>query len=316
MIINRRRSWVALLLSISVAATTLLGIAGCGGQESSGKMKVSASIVPLADFCRQVGGNLVEVQCLVPPSAGCGHTFEPTAGSMKFLSEAKVFVQNGLGLESWATDVLKKVTRPEVVTVVTASAIPNGLLLPTQDKDELEDAKPGEVVNDPHVWLDPSLAAYQVEAIRDGFIKADPSNTSTYRKNAEEYIGKLKALDEELKKELAPVKGASFIATHPTWTYFAPHYGLVQVGEVEELPGKEPSARQISELIDKVKEMNVKAVLAEPQLSPKAIEIIAKDAGPDVKVATVDPVGDPGNPEVSDYVKMMRFNAGVMRNSL
>ncbi len=315
-IMNKTRPWVVLLLSIAVIAGVIVVVAGCNREEASGKMKVAASIVPLADFCNQVGGDKVEVEYMVPPSAGCGHTFEPTPGSIQFLSEAKVFVQNGLGLESWATDVLNKVTRPDVVSVVAASAIPKDRLLATEDKDELENAEPGEVVYDPHVWLDPSLAVFEVQAIRDAFIEADPENSSIYSQNAEEYIGKLKALDNELKAELSAVAGGSFIATHPTWTYFAPHYGLVQVGEVEELPGKEPSARQISDLVDKIKEMQVKAVLAEPQLSPKAVEIIADDAGSDVKVRTVDPVGDPQNPAVSDYLNLMRFDAGVMLEAL
>ncbi|MBU1669525.1 MAG: metal ABC transporter substrate-binding protein [Actinobacteria bacterium] len=298
------------LPAVVVLAVVTLSIlpAGCGGQDTSGRLKVSASIVPLADFCSRVGGEHVEVQCLVPPGAGCGHTFEPTPGSMDFLSKAGVFVENGLGLESWATDVLSKITRPDVVRVVAAEAVPADLLLPSVE------GEPG--LEDPHVWLDPSLAVYQVEAIREGLVEADPSNAEVYQRNAAAYIEELKGLDGELRRELEQVKGASFISTHPTWTYFAPHFGLVQVGEVEELPGKEPSARRIAELMEKVKEFDVKAVFAEPQLSPRALEIITKDAGPGVKVATVDPVGDPDNPEVSDYIKMMRFDVGVMSEAL
>lgn len=315
-IIKKTRSRIvpALILGVTVAA--LIGVGGCGGEAQQGRLKVAASIVPLADFCEQVGGDLVEVRCLVPPGAGCGHTFEPTAGSMEFVSGARVFVENGLGLESWATDVLKKVTGPGVVTVDASSAIQRGLLLPTREQDELENVKPGEVIFDPHVWLDPSLAALQVEAVRDGLMKADPANSSVYEENARAYIGRLEALDEELKAELSAVRGESFVATHPTWTYLARHYGLHQIGVIEELPGKEPSAKEIGRLIDKVRETRVKAVFSEPQLSPKALEIIAKDAGPDVKVAMVDPVGDPENPEVSDYIKLMRFDAGVIANAL
>jgi zinc transport system substrate-binding protein len=315
MIIIKPKTLIALFLSIAYSAGVVLLVAGCGHQAVSGKIKVSASIVPIADFCRQVGSDKVEVQTLVPPSAGCGHTFEPTTGSMTSLSEARVFVVNGLGLEEWATDVLKKVTRKDVVSVVASSAIPKSKLLATQDEDELVNAKPGQVVYDPHVWLDPSLAAYEVQAIRDGFVKADPANSSYYKANAQVYIQKLEALDTQLKEELSPIKGAAFIATHPTWTYFAPHYGLVQIGSVEELPGKEPSAKQISALVDDVRQMQVKVVFAEPQLSPRAVQVIASDAGNNVKVETVDPVGDPTKHEVSDYLRLLRFDAGVMRRA-
>jgi zinc transport system substrate-binding protein len=309
------KTWAALLLIVILTAA-VVAISGCNDNESSDKLKVAVSIEPLADFSRQIGGDKVEVQCVVPASAGCGHTFEPTPGTMEFLSEAKVFIQNGLGLESWASDVLKRVARPDVISVVAASAVPEELLMPSQDSEQRANAGPGVEINDPHVWLDPSLAIYEVEAIRDAFVEADPTNSSTYNDNAYAYINRLKLLDNDLQEELAPIKGASFIATHPTWTYFAPRYGLNQIGEVEELPGKEPSAQQIGELVKKVREMQVKAVFAEPQLNPKAMEIIANDAGPDVKVSVVDPVGDPQNPEVSDYMKLMRHNADVMLAAL
>ena len=44
-----------------------------------------------------------------------------------------------------------------------------------------------EAVN-PHVWLDPTLAAKQVENIRDGLMKADPSCADGYRNRADAYI--------------------------------------------------------------------------------------------------------------------------------
>jgi zinc transport system substrate-binding protein len=31
----------------------------------------------------------------------------------------------------------------------------------------------------PHIWLDPVLAKYQVEVIRDAFIEVDPENASS-----------------------------------------------------------------------------------------------------------------------------------------
>ena len=73
-----------LAASVTVAALLLLLAApGCGRRLAQGRMKVAASIVPLADFCRNVGGDRVEVRVMVPPGAS-PHTFEPTSGQMKF----------------------------------------------------------------------------------------------------------------------------------------------------------------------------------------------------------------------------------------
>ena len=288
-------------------------VAGCSARsESDNRIRVAASIVPVADFCRNVGGDLVEVRSLIPAQAGCGHTFEPTVGQIKFLADADVFVINGLGLESWASDVVSKVGNPKQVTMVASDSIPRRLLLPTGDADLLSSARKGENVYDPHVWLDPSLAIYEVEAIRDCLGRVDPVHRAQYTKNAAAYIEKLKALDAKVAVLIAPARRKEFVATHPTWTYFARRYGVVQAGEVEELPGKEPSLAQINLLMDKVRDLGIKAVFAEPQLSPKAVEVIAQDAGPRVKVFTVDPVGDPENPAVATYVKLMERNAAII----
>jgi zinc transport system substrate-binding protein len=291
------------LIAGAIAICASLAISGCGGGPSGGKIKVAASIVPLADFTRNVGGDLVTVKTIVPPGA-TEHTFEPTSGQIKSLSEAKVFVMNGLELERWATDVVGKVGSQGLVTVVAADAVPRSRLLKTGGQ------------YDPHVWLDPSLAVYEVEAIRDGLIEADPSHEDSYTKNAADYIKKLETLDSEIKTITAKFSRKDFVSFHPAWTYFAARYGLRQAGVVEELPGKEPSARDIAKLVDKIKAMGIKVVFAEPQFSDKAAVVVAQEAGPGVIVKKLDPLGNPDDPDVRDYIELMHHDVATMRGAM
>ena len=294
-----RLKHIASFIVAAVVVCVLVAVTGCGGEQPGGRMKVAASIVPLADFCRNVGGDLVDVRTMVPPGAS-PHTYEPTSGQMKFLSDARVFVTNGLDLESWATDVVRKVGNPGLVTVVAADAVPRSRLLKTAG------------LFDPHVWLDPSLAKYQVNAIRDGFIEADPAHQDVYTKNASNYVKKLETLDREIKTVTSKFSRKDFVTLHPAWTYFAARYGLRQAGVVEELPGKDPSARQIARLVDKIRALGIKVVFAEPQFSDKAAVVIAREAGPGVVVKKLDPLGNPDNPDVGDYIELMRNDVGMM----
>ena len=77
--------------SIKLVVFLLIGVCGwtgLGGPASASaataKLAVSASILPLGDFCRHIGGEQVEVQVLVPPGAS-PHVFEPspTTGAKK-----------------------------------------------------------------------------------------------------------------------------------------------------------------------------------------------------------------------------------------
>lgn len=290
---------VALVVT-ALVTTALLGVTGCGEEEAKGPMKVAASTVPLADFCAEVGGDLVEVRTMVPPGSS-PHTFEPTTETMKFMSDAKVFVQNGLNLEAWAADTLKKVDNQELVDVVAGDNVPKSDLLEV-----------GEGVYDPHVWLDPNLAIYEVEAIRDGFILADPDNEETYKENAEAYIEKLGELDEYVKGETSTFTVKKFVSFHPAFRYFAARYGLEQVGSIEEVPGKEPSVGEIATLVDLMRSENVTVVFTEPQFDPQAAEAIAAEAGADVILKSLDPLGDTDDPETCTYVKLIKHDTGVM----
>jgi zinc transport system substrate-binding protein len=291
---------------ISVLAISALAAAGCGTVAQSGRLKVAASIVPLADFVRQVGGDLVEVQTLVPPGAS-PHTYEPTAGQLAFLSQAKVFVTNGLQLESWAADVVGKVGNKEAVRVVAADAIPKDKLLKTSEVDV-------EGPYDPHVWLDPTLAAYEVKAIAEGLSRADPAHADVYRANAAAYVEKLGELDGRLAGETGTFTRKEFVALHPAWAYFARRYGLVEAAAIEEVPSKEPSGRLIKKIVDDMKNRGITVVFAEPQINPKAAEVIAGETGAQVKF--IDPLGDPDKPDVSTYIKLMEHNVDVMAEIL
>ncbi len=292
---------VAVLLALAA-----LAVPGCGKKEQSGRLKVAVSIVPLADFVREVGDDLVEVQTLVPPGAS-PHTYEPTAGQLSFLSRAKVFVTNGLQLETWAADVVGKVGNKNVVKVVAADAIPKDKLLKTSEVDV-------KGPYDPHVWLDPTLAAYEVSAIAVGLAHADPAHADAYRANAAAYVRKLEELDGRLAGETGAFTRKEFVALHPAWSYFARRYGLVEAAAIEEVPSKEPSGQLIKKIVDDMKRRGITVVFAEPQINPKAAEVIAQEVGAQVKF--IDTLGDPDKPDVSTYIKLMQHNVAVMAEVL
>ena len=253
-----------------------------------------ASIFPLADFARNVGGDRVEVVTLLPPGVS-PHVYEPTPEKVKDLAKARLFIKNGAGLEFWAEKLVNAVASSELVVVDTSAGV------------ELL-AEAGEEGGNPHIWLDPLLAQKQVKDIRDALIQVDPQNKDYYEANAASYLAELAALDTELQQRISQFRFKAFISFHAAWSYFALRYGLMEEGVIEESPGREPSAALIKELIDKVKELGVKAVFAETQFNPKAARAIADESG--AEVVTLDPLG--GGSGRDSYFKMMRYNVEQM----
>jgi zinc transport system substrate-binding protein len=269
---------------------------------SADKIKVVATITPLADFARQVGGTRVDVTLLLPAGAS-PHTYEPTPKTVQKISKAKIFIRIGAGLEFWADKLVSAAAR-DVITVTCSEGI---ALIKGEDHDH------GHTVSnvDPHIWLDPVICIKIVRKIEESYSKADPSNSSYYKKNASEYIARLKSLDREISEKIRTFPTKEFITFHSAWNYFAKRYGLRVAGVIEEGPGKEPAARHISEILRLIKGLKTRVVFAEPQSSTRIAEVIAKEAG--AQVLILDDLG--GQKGRETYLDLMRYNLAVMEKA-
>ena len=65
------------------------------------KIRVVASIFPIADMVQQVGGKYVDVTFIIPGGAS-PHTFDPKPSQIKRIASARIFFMVGAGLETWA----------------------------------------------------------------------------------------------------------------------------------------------------------------------------------------------------------------------
>lgn len=266
------------------------------------KIKVIASITPLADLSRQVGGDKVEVKLLLPPGAS-PHTYEPTPKALKDISDARVFIKIGLGLEFWAEKIIRSSGHKNLITVVSSSDVP---LIKYHEKSHSH----GSSGADPHIWLDPVIAKSIVTKIEKAFAEADPQNAGYYTQNASIYREKLSRLDKEIANKVKTLRVKEYVTFHPAWNYFSKRYGLTVAGVIEESPGKEPGPKHIEKIIREINRIGSKVIFVEPQFNPKIAEVIAKECG--AKVVYLDPIG--GQKGRETYMDMMRFNIAVMES--
>lgn len=287
----RHKRFVCFLLA---AASPGLWVAACFSSretvKQSDSLQVVASILPLADFARQVGGDRVHVEALIPGGAS-PHTYELTPAQLKAVARARVLILNGIGLEFWADKVVSSANNPDLAVV----RVNDGIKVLGGDEDS-----PG---GNPHTWLSPQRALLHVERIRDAFAKADPEGAGAYRANAERYIGELRVLDREIRAAIPGLSSRRFISFHAAWAYFASDYGLEEAAVVEQRPGQEPSPAEIADIVRKAKEIKARAIFAEPQFSTKAAEVIAEECG--ARVLLLNPLGAP--PDFR-YLDLMRSN--------
>ncbi|MFQ5794906.1 MAG: metal ABC transporter substrate-binding protein [Candidatus Bipolaricaulia bacterium] len=263
---------------------------------------VVVSIYPLADMVRQIGGDRVEVVTLIPSGAS-PHTYEPTPSQMRAFSQARIFVRVGAGLEL-GLDRLTAVGRTDLIKVEATAGM------------ELI-GESGTGLGNPHVWLDPVRVIETIlPAIAGALIEtaADPADRVQFLTNLSRYAAEIDVLHREIEAMMDGLAGRAFISFHDTWAYFANRYGLERVAVVEPQPGVEPSVRQLSQLIEIARERDVRAILIEPQLDPRAARILAGEIGGQVVVT--DPLGSPDHPDRDTYVELMRFNRVAFKEAL
>ena len=284
--------------------------------QSLEKPTVITSIHPLYALTQEVAGDNAEVIRLLPPGAS-PHTFDPTPKDVAALAEADLVVLNG-GLDEWVLDLVD----------ASGARAPVLNVLPSIEFEPLEDAHNDNHSEDdsaeetgeehdhssvnPHIWLEPTLMIKTVPLIAQRLAEIDPEHAETYRTNGEEVVAELTALDEELKEVMEPLQNAAFVPFHDAWPYFARHFGLDLVVEIEPAPGREPSPAYVAEALSQIEESGAKAIFSEVQLPARPAEVVAESAG--VPLYILDPLG--GTQGVETYAELMRTNVNTVLEAL
>lgn len=283
-----------------LAAFAIALLAACGSpsqRSSNGPIDVVTTISTFNSLVQGVGGNLVRVQSLVPVGAS-PEEYEPTPQDAVTLSQAKILVENGAGLETWLAPTLKNVTSKDLHVVVGA----DGLTVKNKN---------------PHLWMDPENAKVYVRKIRDALISVDPAHAATYRANAAAYERRLDRLTQQIRAKIAtiPRDHRYMIVFHNAWQYYNDRFGITTLGFIEANPGQDPNPQQIAHLVDLAREHHVRAIFSEPEYSKKLAEQVAGNAG--ISIVTDlydDSIGN--DPRVGDYISMLTYDTDVITRAL
>jgi zinc transport system substrate-binding protein len=308
----------ALAGAVALAATALTACSGAGaaGTGKDGKLDVMASFYPLQFLAEQIGKDHVAVATLTKPGVE-PHDLEITPKQTGQLGEADVV----LYLKSLQPAVDKAVAQSGAKNVVDAAALTSLEVHASSGHDHEGEgageghAHDGEGGADPHVWLDPVKYAEVAKGVGAALAKADPEHAADYRKNTDELVGKLTALDTEFKNGLANTATKTFITTHSAFGYLAERYGLDQEGISGVDPESEPSPARMKELQTVAKKDNVSTVFFETLASDKTAKSLAQDTG--LKTDVLDPLeGITDHSQGSDYFEVMRSNLKNLQKAL
>jgi len=283
------------LLIISLPLLCLL--AACGEEDAggAGRLEVVATTGQAADFARAVGGDRAQVTGLLAPNTD-PHEFEIRPDDVKRLSGAKLLVRSGGDLDDWLDGAIQS-SGADAQVLTLAEHV---------DYDE----------DDPHWWQDPRNAIAAVAALRDALIDADPGGADAYRRSAAAYTERLERLDRAVAACIAkvPAPDRTLVTTHDALGYYARRYDIRIVGAV--IPSRstaaQPSAGEITDLVETIRREGVKAIFAESSVKPDVEEAVARASGAVVgRALWADTLGPPGS-DGATYVDSIASNTAAL----
>ncbi len=259
------------ILAWLLSGCLLLLLAGCGAespQKSSDKLQIVATLFPQYDFARQIAGEKADVSMLLLPGAD-SHSYDPSASDILKISDADLFLYTGKYMEPWAEQVISALAESDVKVVDVSAGI-------TLDQEEDSDHD-----YDPHIWTSPLNAVQMTDTILSALCEVDSQNASYYTTNAADYQDQLKQLDQSFRDVVrGAVRTEIIFGSRFAMHYFVKEYGLTCYSAFDSCTAEsEPSAKGLSDLVEKIKADQIPVVYYEELSDPKIAQTLAEETG-------------------------------------
>ncbi|MCM3444437.1 metal ABC transporter substrate-binding protein [Metabacillus halosaccharovorans] len=305
----------------------------------SDTLKIYTTLYPLEDFTKKIGGDLVEVENVIPPGADA-HTFEPSTKDMVNIAEADGFIYSGVGLETFAETVQESL-KDEDVRFINAG---EGLeLLEGHDEAEHEEdeavheeehahdetehsydeaAAEEEHVHDhgdtdPHVWIDPILSIQLAENIKNALTELNPDGKETFENNFEALKTQLNELDQSFSEVINNASKKEILVSHAAYGYWESRYGIEQISVLGLSPTQEPSQKELQTIIETAKEHDIKYIIFETNVSSNVTDIVQSEIGAEaLTLNNLETLTDEDIANKEDYFSIMKKNIETLEKAL
>jgi zinc transport system substrate-binding protein len=306
---------VVLLVGCTKAPDTIEIIEGTDVEKDL--LKVYTSFYPYYDFAKNVGGDNIQMNAIVPDGTE-PHSFEPSPKTIAELEKADVFIYNGLDMEPWLDKVLHLLEGNDIYIVDASNAVElinYGEEDHDDDHDEDDIDEHGEY--DPHIWVDPINVIYISEEIKEAFVEVDPSNKGAYEERFNNFKGKLEKLDEAFKEGLKDATERKIIVSHSAFGYLAKRYDIEEISVAGISPSAEPSPKRLAELTKIANENKIDYIFFEALANVKTAEVLANEANLEVlTLYNAEGLTEEQKSSGEDYISLMYKNLETLKKAL
>ena len=281
----------------AIASVILVGFAQGGVTAADDKLRVVASIRPVAALVGAVMGDVGQPALLISDPAATHH-FTVKPSQARLLQDADLVFWIGPPMETTLGTALAGLA-PDVPAVPLIDS--DGLTrypLDVTDHDNGpkhsgETAQPHHAHHDhavnPHIWLDPRNVVVLLRHVAGRLAAADPAHKATYQANARNAAAQIEATIAAMRAEMARYRDSRFIVLHDAHTYFERFFDVRARAAITIDPDTAPGVARVTALRQMVATAKITCIFGEAGISDKWPQLVAD--GSNLSLAQLDPLG-------------------------
>jgi zinc transport system substrate-binding protein len=265
-------------------------------QEEQENFKIVTSFYPIYIMTKNItyGAEDVKLSNMADVNGGCLHDYTLIANDVKKVENADVFIQNGEGIENFIDKILETYSN---VNIINSS---EGIKELIQDNDEING----------HIWTSLENYKKQLENIASKLSEYNSENAEIYNKNKEEYIKKLDELENKYKMELQNLSGENAVCLNEAFAYFGRDLNLDMIMVETDHEESTLSADALREVVNQVKEKNIKIIIIGEGDNTKNAETIEAETGAKTYILKT---GLSGDYSLDSYLQDMEYNLEILK---
>lgn len=265
---------------------------------ASAELRIFACEPEWAALAEEIGGELVEAYSATTALQD-PHYIQARPSLIAQVRRADLVVCSGAQLEiGWLPALLQKANNREVLPGTDGYMEASSFVV-RLDVTGAVDRSQGDIhpLGNPHIQTNPHNIAAVARTLATRMSKLDSLKSEVYEENLNNFLGKWRAAIERWEARAEPLRGKRVITHHKSWVYLESWLGLVEVGNLEAIPGLPPTATHLSKLVHEFADGGVDVIIRSPYQDERPAIWLAERIGVQ---ETVLPLSVGGTEEATD----------------
>jgi len=269
-------------------------------------LRVDTTYATLGAVAKKIGGDNVNVTVLASAKYD-PHFIVPKPSLMSKLRRADLLIINGAGLElGWLPPLIRGANNANIQVgakgFLDISHHINMINVPTSVSRGFGDV---HASGNPHYSTDPHNIIPIAQTIAKKLISLDPENAKSYQKNLSDFLEEWDLFLKNLDATMKQCSTKKVIQYHQLFNYFLNRYKIISYANIEPLPGISPSSKHTIQLINTIKQNDIKIILQDVYHEKKTAKFIAQKSGAKVVILPHDAKALPEADTLENFYTLM-----------